>query len=213
MLGSGRRTSGPPSPGRMCTTILTPSGQFHYRAAPMEIGGPRYASVGGVHAVPVAHVSGTLILCGLDAIGPDPVALVAAVEADVVVCLQTETELIRRYPDYPGWLANPAPTGVVHLPTEDHLVTDDDAVSDLVLDVHRRLDAGSRIVVHCGAGWGRAGVIATLVMCAAGAEIDTALRDLRLARPAAGPQSAAQDLQIDRIAPQVRDAVILRRNV
>lgn len=178
----------------------------------MEIGGPRFASVGGVHAVPVADVSGTLILCGLEVIGPDPVALVAAVEADAVVCLQTEVELIRRYPDYLAWLRDPAPTSVVHLPTEDHLVTDDDAVHDLVLDLHGRLAAGARVVVHCGAGWGRAGVIATLVMCAAGQEVDNALRDLRLARPAAGPQSAAQDLQIDRLAPRVREAITPRRN-
>lgn len=178
----------------------------------MEIGGPHYASVGGVHAVPVANVSGTLILCGLDAIGRDPAALVAAVEADAVVCLQTEAEILRRFPDYLVWLAAPAPTGVVHLPTEDHLVSDDDAVADVVIDIYRRLSSGDRVVVHCGAGWGRAGVIATLVMCASGAEIDTALRDLRLARPAAGPQSAAQDLQVDRVAPRVRGAVIPPRN-
>ncbi|GJM39268.1 MAG: hypothetical protein DHS20C19_26350 [Acidimicrobiales bacterium] len=178
----------------------------------MEIGGPHYASVGGVHAVPVSNVAGTLILCGLDAIGRDPEALVAAVEATAVVCLQTETEILRRYPDYLAWLAAPAPTNVIHLPTEDHLVTDDEAVADVVIDVHRRLSSGGRVVVHCGAGWGRAGVIAVLVMCASGAEVDTALRDLRLARPAAGPQSAAQDLQVDRIAPRVRDAITPRRN-
>ncbi|MDW3217809.1 MAG: tyrosine-protein phosphatase [Acidimicrobiales bacterium] len=178
----------------------------------MDIGGPQYAAVGGVHAVPVANVAGTLILCGLDAIGPDPAALVAVVEATAVVCLQTETEMARRYPTYLDWLATPGSTSVVHLPTEDHLVTDDDAVADLVLDIHRRMSAGGRVLVHCGAGWGRAGVIAVLVMCAAGADIDTALRDLRLARPAAGPQSAAQDLQVARIAPRVRESVTPRRN-
>lgn len=168
--------------------------------------------VGGVHAVPVAEVPGTLILCGLDAIGPDPAGFVASVEADVVVCLQTDIELTRRYPDYLDWLATPGPTSVVRLPTEDHLVTDDEAVHDLTLDIHGRLERRNRIAVHCGAGWGRAGVIAVLVMCAAGAEVDAALRDLRRARPAAGPQSAAQDQQVERIAPQVRDAVTLRRN-
>lgn len=178
----------------------------------MEIGGARFAAVGGVHAIPVAGVTGTLALCGLDAIGPDPDGLVAAVEADTVVCLQTDIELQRRYPAYLRWLAAPGPTSVVRLPTEDHLVTDDESVTDLTLDIHGRLARARRVIVHCGAGWGRAGVIAVLVMCAAGSAVDDAVRDLRRARPAAGPQSAAQELQVERIAPRVRDAVTPRRN-
>jgi len=193
-------------------TILTRRGESDYVTTFMEIGGTRFASVGGVHAVPVSSVDGTLILCGLDAIGPDPDSFMDVVEADVVVCLQTDIELRRRFPDYLDWFERADPVQAVRLPTEDHLVTDDEAVADLVLDIHRRLRDGARVVVHCGAGWGRAGVIAVLVMCAAGAEIDAALRDLRLARPAAGPQSAAQDLQVGRIAPRVRDMVTPRRN-
>lgn len=174
----------------------------------MEIGGAEYSAVGGVHAVPVADVAGTLVLCGLDAVGPDPAALLGRVEGDTVVCLQTDVEILRRHPGYLDWLAAPAPHEAIRLPTEDHLVTDDDAVIDLVLDVHARLVAGGRLVVHCGAGWGRAGVIAALVMCAAGASVDEALHDLRRARPAAGPQSEAQHLQVTRLAGPVRSAVV-----
>lgn len=170
----------------------------------MEIGGETYRDRGGVHAIPVAGIAGTLVLCGLDAIGPNPGALLAAVEADVAVCLQTDDELLRRYPDYPRWLEAPAPHEAIRLPTLDHLVADDDAVVDLVVEIHGRLGRGQRVVVHCGAGWGRAGVIATLVMCTAGAEIDVALRDLRSARPAAGPQSVDQDRQIERLAGRLR---------
>jgi hypothetical protein len=49
-------------------------------------------------------------------------------------------------------------------------------------------------------------VVAVLLMCASGAEIGTALRDLRTARPAAGPQSSDQDLQIERLAGPIRAA-------
>jgi len=170
----------------------------------MEIGGERYRASGGVHVVPVAGLDGSLILCGLDAIGPDPGGLLSAVEADLVVCLQTDVELDRRFPDYLVWLADPPSHDAVRLPTEDHLVADDDAVGALVGDIVGRMSRGQRIVVHCGAGWGRAGVVAVLVMCAAGAQIDAALRDLRSARPAAGPQSADQDLQIERLAGRLR---------
>ena len=170
----------------------------------MEIGGEAYRDRGGVHAIPVAGVAGTLVLCGREAIGPDPAALLAAVEADVVVCLQTDDELVRRYPAYPRWLEAPDPYEALRLPTLDHLVADDEAVADLVVDVHERLARAQRVVAHCGAGWGRAGVIATLVMCRAGADVDTALRDLRTARPAAGPQSGDQDRQIERLASRLR---------
>jgi protein-tyrosine phosphatase len=166
----------------------------------MDIGGERYAEVGRVHAIPVADVAGTLILGGLEAIGPDPAALLAAVNGDVAVCLQVDHEIERRYPDYLLWLADPAPHDAIRLPTEDHLVSSDVDVHNLVVDLHGRLVSGQRVVVHCGAGWGRAGVIAVLLMCASGAAIDDALRDLRAARPAAGPQSSHQDQQVRRLA-------------
>lgn len=177
-----------------------------YGLPPMEIGGERYRERGGVHAVPVADVEGTLILCGLEAIGPDPRALLTVVEADLAVCLQTDDELLRRYPDYVAWLAEPAPHEALRLPTMDHLVADDGSVAALVRELHRRLRRSQRIVVHCGAGWGRAGVVAVLLMCASGAEVETALRDLRAARPAAGPQSSDQELQIERLAGRLRAA-------
>jgi protein-tyrosine phosphatase len=79
-------------------------------------------------------------------------------------------------------------------------------VTELVLDLHGRLRRAQRVVVHCGAGWGRAGVVAVLLMCASGADIGAALRDLRTARPAAGPQSSDQDLQIERLAGPIRAA-------
>lgn len=170
----------------------------------MEIGGDRYATVGGVHAIPVADLPGRLVLCGLEAIGPDPAALLSRVDADSVVCLQTDVEIRRRHPAYLDWIGAPDPYEVIRLATEDHLVAEDAAVVELVGLVHTRLRRGTGVVVHCGAGWGRAGVIAVLVMCAAGSEIDPALRALRAARPAAGPQSADQDLQVDRLAGVVR---------
>ncbi len=172
----------------------------------MDIGGERYAAVGRVHAIPVADVAGTLILCGLDAIGPDPAGFLAAVEGDVVVCLQTDHEIDRRHPDYRSWLADPSPHDVIRLPTEDHMVADDELVVALIADIHRLLTRGRRVVVHCGAGWGRAGVVAVLLMCAAGAGPDDARRDLRDARPAAGPQSADQDRQVERLVSAVRAA-------
>jgi len=169
----------------------------------VEVGGDRWATVGGVHRIPVAAVRGGLYLCGLDVVGPDPAAIMEHLEATTLVCLLTDVEIFRRYPDYLDWLAYPEPYEALRLPTEDHLVTDDEAVASLVMATIDRLRDGDNVLIHCGAGWGRAGVIAVLAMVAAGATVDDAIRDLRVARPAAGPQSMEQDLQIDRLARQL----------
>jgi len=153
----------------------------------------------------VSGVAGGLYLCGLDVVGAEPAAILDHVEASTLVCLLTDVEIFTRYPDYLEWLNYPEPYEALRLPTDDHLVASDDAVASLVMAVIDRLRDGDKVLVHCGAGWGRAGVIAVLVMVAAGATADDAIRDLRLARPAAGPQSMEQDLQIERLTRQLVD--------
>ena len=146
--------------------------------AAVDVGDERWASVGSVHRVPVAR-SGGLHLCGLEVIGPDPVAVLDHLSATTVVCLQTDEEIERRHPRYLDWLADPAPAEAWRLPTADHLVADDEEVLELVGRVLDRLDRGDNVLAHCGAGWGRAGVLAVLVMVGAGSGVDEALVDLR----------------------------------
>ena len=167
----------------------------------MEIGGAAYTAHGGVHQV--FERVGTLLVCGADAIARDPDGFVAEFGVDAVVCLLSDDELGQR-PDYAVWLAASERCATRRLPTDERGVADDDAVVDLVRGIGSDLSsAGARAVVHCNSGWGRAGLIAALVMCADGMAIDPALRDLRIARPGAGPQGMAQDLQLDRLAERV----------
>ncbi len=146
---------------------------------------------------------GGLHLCGLEVVGPDPVAVLDHIAASAVVCLQTDEEIQRRYPAYLDWLDEPDPNEAVRLPTHDHLVAPDETVMELVGDVLGRLRSDQNVLVHCGAGWGRAGVLAVLVMVAAGSTVKASLRDLRAARPAAGPQSHEQDEQVARLAARL----------
>lgn len=169
----------------------------------MDVGEGLWVSVGSVHRVPVRDRAGHLHLCGLEVIGPDPVAVLDHVRASTVVCLQTDDEIRRRYPGYLDWLADPSPHEAWRLPTDDHLVAPDAEVLALVDRVLVRLARGENLLAHCGAGWGRAGVLAVLVMVGAGADVDQSLRDLREARPAAGPQSPEQDAQIARLADRL----------
>lgn len=175
----------------------------------MDVGGDHYRASGGVHRVSLSEVAGSLYLCGLDAVGPDPAALLEHLQADTLVCLQADTEIERRFPDYRAWLADPEPFEAIRLPIEDHQVADDDPMESLIDAIVSRLDHGDGVVVHCGAGWGRSGLVGALILVALGREIETALRDIREARPAAGPQSSDQDLQLERLAGPVRDRVAL----
>lgn len=167
----------------------------------VDIGGDRYRSVGGVHQVPLGGVPGALILTGLDAVGPDPAALLEHVGAHTIVCLQTDAELTRRFPNYLDWLRHPEPYEAVRAQIEDHLILDDRDMLSLIRAVVRRLTRGEGVLVHCGAGWGRAGLVAALVLVAFGSEVDEALERVRSARPAAGPQSTEQQDQLLRLTP------------
>ncbi len=90
-----------------------------------------------------------------------------------------------------------------------HRIPIDGASGILVLAgleaVDNRLDGGGGVVVHCGAGWGRAGLVGALVLVAYGATVTEALDRVRAARPAAGPQSDEQDQQLIRLAPVVNE--------
>ena len=171
----------------------------------VEIGGDRYRTVGGVHRIPIEGVPGTLVLAGLEAVGPDAAALLGHVGAETMVCLQTDAEIDRRYPPYLKWLADPEPHEALRLPIEDHLVAPDGPMASLIEAIVDRISRGGGVVVHCGAGWGRAGLVGALVLVAYGATVTEALDRVRAARPAAGPQSDEQDQQLIRLAPVVNE--------
>ena len=157
---------------------------------------------GGIHRIPVPGVTGHLHAAAFAVTGPDPAAALADVGAEVMVCLLTDREIAMRYPDYPAWLANPAPHQAIHVPMDDQGVTDDDTTRDLVAAINQHLNRGDGVIVHCGAGYGRAGIVCISVLTSRGIPLDEAIAAVRAARPAAGPQSPAQQAQITRLAAQ-----------
>jgi protein-tyrosine phosphatase len=68
-----------------------------------------------------------------------------------------------------------------------------DEFAALVARVRARLDAGDGVIVHCGAGIGRAGTLAAALLMSLGADHDGSLATVRAARPSAGPQTQVQD--------------------
>ncbi|MCY3636361.1 MAG: dual specificity protein phosphatase family protein [bacterium] len=169
----------------------------------MQVGAARYQMAGGIHLIPVPGASGQLHAAAFAVTGPDPAAALEDVGAEVMVCLLTEPEIAMRYPDYPSWLADPDPHQAIHVPMVDQGITDDDALRELVDDINRHLDRGTGVLVHCGAGYGRAGIVCISVLTSRGTDLDSAVAAVRAARPAAGPQSHSQEAQIARLAAGV----------
>lgn len=169
----------------------------------MQVGAARYQMAGGIHRIPVPGAAGSLHATAFAVTGPDPAAALEDVGAEVMVCLLTDSEIAMRFPDYPAWLADPAPHQAIHVPMVDQGVTGDDTIRELVDNVNRHLDRGTGVLVHCGAGYGRAGIVCISVLTSRGMDLDSAVAAVRAARPAAGPQSHSQEAQITRLAAGV----------
>ncbi|HET6793432.1 MAG TPA: dual specificity protein phosphatase family protein [Acidimicrobiales bacterium] len=164
---------------------------------------------GGVDEVPLPGATGRLWLCGKHFIGPDHVSAAARVGADVVVCLCHGHELEDRYPGYVEWLtgsggagADPGAAGddlmAVWRPVHDLHAPSAEQALELVETVAAHLDAGRSVLVHCGAGIGRAGTLAAAVLMRQGLSRQEALERVAASRPMAGPEAGPQsDLLVE----------------
>jgi protein-tyrosine phosphatase len=153
---------------------------------------------GGIDEVPVP--AGRLWLCGKHLIGPDTEAVLARVGADAVVCLSERHELDERYPGYVEWLVRHAGRRAVWHPIPDLHAPAFERTVDLVAELVARLRAGDGLVMHCGAGIGRAGTIAVCVLMALGQPLDVSLATVASSRPSAGPEVGAQQALVERFA-------------
>lgn len=148
---------------------------------------------GGIHEIPLpAGTKGALWLCGKHAIGPDPDALIERVGADVVVCLNEHHEIAERYPGYVIWLRTQPSERVLWSPIPDLHAPGLEEFAPLLADVVGRIVDGRRVIVHCGAGIGRAGTVAVAVLVSLDVPLDEALEQVRRHRPMAGPEVGTQ---------------------
>lgn len=146
---------------------------------------------GGIDRVPVPGTTGELWLCGKHLIGPDPVATIERMGIDTVVCLSQQHELVDRYPEYVSWLATVGEHALWHPVPDLHAPPLEETVR-LADEILRRLDLGHRVLVHCGAGIGRAGTMAAAVLMRRGCSRHDALATVAACRPMAGPEAGNQ---------------------
>ncbi len=155
---------------------------------------------GGVDEVPLPGVTGRLWLAGKHFVGPDPDAALAEVGADVLVCLNEAPELADRYPHYVHWLGTNAGGRAVWQPVPDlHAPPLEEAVA-LLDDLAAMVRDGRGVLVHCGAGIGRAGTIAAGLLMVLGTPMADALATVAGHRPMAGPEAGVQSELLEALA-------------
>ena len=156
---------------------------------------------GGVDRIPLPDgVGGGLWLCGKHFIGPDPEAALAEVGATTAVCLSEAAELVDRYPGYVDWLGANQPARALWWPIPDlHAPGVDDAVA-LLAELRSRLRSGEGLLVHCGAGIGRAGTVAAALLITMGCSAAGAVAHVAAHRPMAGPEAGAQAQLLDALS-------------
>lgn len=158
---------------------------------------------GGIDLIPLPLAFGRLWICGKHAVGPDPEAALARVGASTMVCLNERHELEDRYPAYVEWLATGS-RRVIWFPIHDLHAPPFVAAMTFLDDVVRRLDHGEQLLMHCGAGIGRAGTMAACVLVRLGAGADEALGVVAAHRPMAGPEQGVQRDLVDTVADACR---------
>jgi hypothetical protein len=147
---------------------------------------------GGVDEIPLpAGFPGRLFVCGKHFIGPDPEAAVRHVGATAVVCLNAAGEL-GRYPGYLGWLQVQQPARLLWWSIPDLGAPTHEEALELLGELRSRLERGERLLLHCGAGVGRAGTVATGLLVMMDMDLEDAVEHVRAHRPLAGPEAGAQ---------------------
>jgi protein-tyrosine phosphatase len=156
---------------------------------------------GGLDRVPVPGVPGQLWLCGKHAVGADPEAVLVRIGGDgTIVCLNQRFELEDRYPDYVEWLRVHDGGRALWFPIPDLHAPSLDDLRPVLAEIGRRLAGGGHVLVHCGAGIGRAGTVAVCVLLQHGLGRDDALAHVADHRPMAGPEVGAQRQLVDELA-------------
>jgi protein-tyrosine phosphatase len=148
---------------------------------------------GGVDEIPLpSGTAGRLWLCGKQFIGPDPEAALRLAGATGAVCLCEAAELAERYPGYVSWLRSNQPARALWFPIPDLHAPGLEAAVVLLAELTARLDSGQSLLMHCGAGIGRAGTIAAGLLITLRLPLGEAVARVAAHRPMAGPEVGAQ---------------------
>ena len=113
---------------------------------------------------------------------------------DLIVCLAEEEEIQRKSPEYLQWLRSYSQFfSIPPFPIADYKAPDKERYSEyakFIEQIAESLLGGKRILIHCGAGKGRTGMVAICVLMKLGLSLDEAISNVRKA--GAGPEVPKQ---------------------
>lgn len=142
---------------------------------------------GGLREVAMpAGISGALYLSSMPGRFqplPQTMGQIRTARLDRIICLTPEDEIRWKSPDYAEAIRHgdlPCPVQIFPIPDFGE-PEDRHAFLALVWHVRDRLLEGERLLVHCAAGFGRTGTVATCVLVALGMEPDRARDAIRAA--------------------------------
>jgi ADP-ribosyl-[dinitrogen reductase] hydrolase len=147
---------------------------------------------GGVDEIPLPEGPGRLWLSGKRFVAPDPEAARAEVDASRVVCLCEREELEDRYPAYVDWLESHRGAAAIWFPVPDLHAPPFGATILFIGRLRALITSGDTVLMHCGAGIGRAGTLAAALLVRMGTPLPEALTTIAESRPMAGPEAGAQ---------------------
>jgi protein-tyrosine phosphatase len=145
---------------------------------------------------------GALWCASFTDVGPAPDAALDKAGADILVSLVERPEIHMRYPAFEQWLAD-NPTRSRHHPIPDWGVVSDDELLNTAEQLTALVLRGHKLILHCGAGMGRTGILSILVLVSLGMPYDEAAVHVRKHRGGAGPDSTPQIEQLARVVPRI----------
>lgn len=108
--------------------------------------------------------------------------IIAASGIDIVVCLLDSAEIERKSIAYSWAIASgKLPWRTQQFPIADFSVPPVDALHLLASQLASDLHSGTKVLVHCAAGIGRTGLVATATLVALGMSLDAATAVIRAA--------------------------------
>lgn len=126
---------------------------------------------------------------------PEPASFARLAELGIsrVVSLLQEEEATQLGLGQEARLCQEAGMEFVHWPVADHSTpTDAKAFARLAKDCYQHLQAGEQLAVHCFAGIGRTGLLATAILLRDGLGVDAAVLRLSRARGLRVPETREQ---------------------
>jgi protein-tyrosine phosphatase len=153
--------------------------------------------------IPLEGLAGGGLWCAsFTDVGPDPDQALADAGADMLVSLVQPEEMHRRYFEFEPWLEAHPDRSRRH-PIPDWGVVDDEEMMNIVDQLTGLVATGHTLILHCGAGMGRTGILATLVLVTLGMPVEQAAVHVRAHRAGAGPDSIYQEQQVARLAARI----------